>query len=67
MWAEQVRPELEQRTHGGEVLVTRTLKTLGIGEGTVDEMARPVYSTPGIGIGTYARADGVHLGGVVAA
>jgi nicotinamide-nucleotide amidase len=43
------------------VLVTRTIKTVGIGEGTVDEMARPLYTTPGIGIGTYARADGVHL------
>ncbi|MCC7363078.1 MAG: competence/damage-inducible protein A [Dehalococcoidia bacterium] len=60
MWTEQVRPELERRSDG-EVLVTRTIKTLGIGEGTVDEMARPLYSTPGIGIGTYARADGVHL------
>lgn len=60
MWASEVRPELERRS-SGEVLITRTLKTIGIGEGTVDEMARPLYSTPGIGIGTYARADGVHL------
>jgi nicotinamide-nucleotide amidase len=60
MWAHEVRPELERRSDG-TVLVTRTLKTLGIGEGTVDEMARPLYSTPGIGIGTYARADGVHI------
>lgn len=60
MWANEVRPELERRSDG-TVLVTRTLKTLGIGEGTVDEMARPLYGTPGIGIGTYARADGVHL------
>jgi nicotinamide-nucleotide amidase len=60
MWANEVRPELERRGTG-EVLVTRTLKTVGIGEGQVDEMARPLYDTPGIGIGTYARADGVHL------
>jgi nicotinamide-nucleotide amidase len=60
MWAHEVIPELEKRSTG-EVLVTRTIKTLGIGEGTVDEMARPLYSTPGVGIGTYARADGVHL------
>lgn len=60
MWTQHVRPELERRA-GDEVLVTRTLKTIGLGEGTVDEMARPLYSTPGIGIGTYARADGVHL------
>ncbi|GAB4328675.1 MAG: competence/damage-inducible protein A [Dehalococcoidia bacterium] len=60
MWQHEVRPELERRSTG-EVLVTRTIKTVGIGEGTVDEMARPLYGTPGIGIGTYARADGVHL------
>jgi len=60
MWGNEVRPELERRS-GGQVLVTRTIKTVGIGEGTVDEMAKPLYGTPGIGIGTYARADGVHL------
>ncbi|MEO9255873.1 MAG: competence/damage-inducible protein A, partial [Tepidiformaceae bacterium] len=40
MWANEVRPELERRSTS-EVLVTRTIKTLGIGEGTVDEMAKP--------------------------
>ncbi|MFN0146183.1 MAG: competence/damage-inducible protein A [Dehalococcoidia bacterium] len=60
MWAHEARPELERRSDG-EVLVTRTIKTVGIGEGTVDEMAKHLYNTPGIGIGTYARADGVHL------
>jgi nicotinamide-nucleotide amidase len=60
MWMNEVRPELERRSDG-QVLVTRTIKTVGIGEGTVDEMARHLYATPGIGIGTYARADGVHL------
>ncbi len=59
MWRHEVAPMLEGRS--GEVLVTRTLKTAGIGEGTVDEMAKPVFGTPGTGIGTYARADGVHL------
>jgi nicotinamide-nucleotide amidase len=60
MWENEVAPELERRSDG-QVLVTRTIKTVGIGEGTVDEMARPLYNTPGVGIGTYARADGVHL------
>ncbi len=60
MWANEVKPELEKRSDG-QVLVTRTIKTVGIGEGTVDEMAKHLYDTPGIGIGTYARADGVHL------
>lgn len=60
MWTNEVQPELERRSTAG-ILVTRTLKTIGIGEGSVDEMARPLYGTPGIGIGTYARPDGVHL------
>jgi len=60
MWQKEVQPELEKRSDG-QVLVTRTIKTVGIGEGTVDEMAHPLYDTPGVGIGTYARADGVHL------
>jgi len=60
MWENEVRPELERRSTG-EVLITRTIKTAGIGEGTVDEMAKPLYGTPDVGIGTYARADGVHL------
>ena len=59
MWTHEVAARLEGRS--GRVLVTRTLKTAGIGEGTVDEMARPVFGLPGIGVGTYARADGVHL------
>jgi nicotinamide-nucleotide amidase len=60
MWLKEVQPELEKRSDG-QVLVTRTIKTVGIGEGTVDEMAKHLYDSPGIGIGTYARADGVHL------
>ena len=59
MWTREVAPALEGRS--GAVLVTRTLKTAGIGEGTVDEMARPVFGMAGTGVGTYARADGVHL------
>ena len=59
MWENEVAPTLQGLS--GEVLITRTLKTVGIGEGTVDEMAQPVYETPGIGVGTYARADGVHI------
>ncbi len=60
MWSNEVQPELERRSDG-QVLVTRTIKTVGIGEGTVDEMARPLYGILDVGIGTYARADGVHL------
>ena len=44
MWANEVRPELERRSDG-QVLVTRTIKTVGIGEGSVDEMAKPLCAT----------------------
>lgn len=60
MWQKEVQPELERRSTG-EILVNRTIKTLGLGEGTVDEMAKPLYDTPGIAFGTYARADGIHI------
>ena len=59
MWEKEVAKTLQGLS--GEVLITRTIKTAGIGEGTVDEMAQPIYQTPGIGVGTYARADGVHV------
>ena len=35
------RPELERRSDG-QVLITRTIKTVGIGEGTVDEQTPDV-------------------------
>jgi hypothetical protein len=58
MWEHEVAPELEQRADG--ILVSRTLKTTGIGEGTVDEMLAPLLSSTNPSIGIYARRDGVH-------
>ena len=60
MWEKEVAPEL-QRRNPGTVLITRTLKTAGIGEGTVDEMVSPLLKASNPSIGIYARADGVHL------
>lgn len=60
MWAEEVVPELERRPTGS-IIVSRTLKTLGLGEGTVDEMVSDTLSSTNPSVGTYARADGVHL------
>ena len=60
MWEQEVAPELLRR-HPGSVLITRTLKTTGIGEGTVDEMVSPLLKSANPSIGIYARADGVHL------
>jgi nicotinamide-nucleotide amidase len=60
MWENEVEPEL-RRLNPGTVLVTRTLKTAGVGEGTVDEMVSPLLKSTNPSIGVYARADGVHL------
>jgi len=60
MWEKEVAPELARR-NPGSVLVTRTLKTAGIGEGTVDEMVSAQLKSTNPSIGVYARADGVHL------
>ena len=60
MWEQEVAPELERR-HPGAVLITRTLKTLGMGEGHVDEAVSPLLKSENPSIGVYARADGVHL------
>jgi len=58
MWEHEIAPELEKRADG--ILVSRTLKTTGIGEGTVDEMLAPLLSSTNPSIGIYARRDGVH-------
>jgi len=60
MWEEEVAPELERR-HPGAVLVSRTLKTVGIGEGHIDELVSPLLKSTNPTIGVYARADGVQL------
>ncbi len=60
MWDAEVAPELLRR-NPGSVLITRTLKTAGIGEGTVDELVSPLLKSTNPSIGIYARADGVHL------
>jgi nicotinamide-nucleotide amidase len=60
MWDEEVAPELARRSDGA-VLVKRTLKTVGLGEGTVDEMISPLLKSVNPSIGVYARADGIHV------
>ena len=60
MWEKEVAPELERR-HPGAVLVTRTLKTVGVGEGHVDEIVSSLLQSRNPSVGVYARADGVQL------
>ena len=58
MWEHEVAPELERRA--SSVLISRTLKTTGLGESTVDEMLSPLLSGSNPSVGVYHRADGVH-------
>jgi nicotinamide-nucleotide amidase len=60
MWEHEVAPELERRPTGA-VIVTRTIKTSGIGEGQLDEQISPLLKSTNPSIGVYARADGVHV------
>jgi nicotinamide-nucleotide amidase len=59
MWEEQVAPRLGMG--GGGVLVTRTLKTVGIGESNVAEVVQDLIHNPNPTLATYAKQDGVHL------
>jgi nicotinamide-nucleotide amidase len=60
MWEEEVAPRLRQRGRG-EVLVSRTLKTLGLGEGHVDELLGELTRSRNPTVAVYARADGIHV------
>jgi nicotinamide-nucleotide amidase len=60
MWEEQIVPRLAEKA-GGRVLVTRTLKTIGMGEGGVEELLQPLIRSANPTLATYAKQDGVHV------
>ena len=60
MWEVEVAPRLAPLA-GGEVIVSRTVKTIGIGEGQLDEMVSPLLKSTNPSVGVYAKIDGVHL------
>lgn len=60
MWEKEVEPQLRGRS-SESVIVSRTIKTVGIGEGTVDEMISPLLQNTNPSIGVYSRADGIHV------
>ncbi len=60
MWESEVEPRLS-RLGAGRILVTRTLKTVGMGESHVDQMMAPLLSSANPTVGIYARQDGVHV------
>jgi nicotinamide-nucleotide amidase len=60
MWDNEIKPALERRL-GGEVIVSRTVKTLGLGESKIDEMVSPLLSSANPTLAVYAKFDGIHL------
>ena len=60
MWEKQVFPKLQQRMRG-VIIISRTLKTFGLGESKVDELVNPFLTTSNPSLGIYAKSDGIHL------
>jgi competence/damage-inducible protein CinA-like protein len=60
MWEKEVAPRLREIA-GGQPLMTRILKTAGIGESHIDEQLSPLLKSRNPSIGIYAKADGVHV------
>src|SRR6266567_4839762 len=60
MWAEQAEPRLARLITGG-VIVSRTLKLVGIGESHAEEALGELTRSPNPTLATYAKSDGIHL------
>jgi len=61
MWEEQVQPRLAKRITGGGVIVSRTLKLIGIGESHAEEAVGELTRSTNPTLATYAKSDGIHL------
>ena len=59
MWQNHVAPALQRRS--GAVILSRTLKTFGLPEGTVDEQLAALLKSPNPTLAIYAKQDGIHL------
>ena len=60
MWSNDVGPRLVARSDG-TVLISRTLKTTGLGESTLDEALGDIRAGDDPTVGVYHKADGVHV------
>ena len=60
MWEKQIFPQL-MKWCTGEIIVCRTLKTIGLSEAGVDEMVSKSLPSPPVEIGIYAKSDGIQL------
>ncbi|HEY48649.1 MAG TPA: competence/damage-inducible protein A [Dehalococcoidia bacterium] len=60
MWEREIKPELKKRL-SGDIIVSRTVKTLGLTEARVDEMVTPLLHSTNPTLAVYAKLDGIHL------
>ena len=60
MLEKEIAPRIRQRV-SGQVILTRTLKTIGLSEARVDELATPVLGSENPYLGIYAKLDGIYL------
>ena len=60
MWEKQAAPRLKERSEGN-VIISRTFKTIGIGEASVGEQVSSLFGQENPYLGIYARQDGIHL------
>ncbi len=60
MWQNQAEPRLRVKLKG-EIIISRTLKILGKGESSVEEMVHDYISSTNPTLATYAKNDGIHL------
>jgi nicotinamide-nucleotide amidase len=59
MWEREVEPALVRFT--GSIIVSRTLKTMGLGESAAEEAVADLMPSSNPTLAPYAKSDGVHL------
>ena len=60
MWADEIGARLKTMIDT-EVTITRNIKTLGLGEASVDEIVSEYFGLENPYLGIYSKADGIHL------
>lgn len=60
MWQEAIDGRLKTLIDA-EVTITRNIKTLGLGEASVDEIVSEYFGLENPYLGIYSKADGIHL------
>ena len=59
MWHNHAAPALQRRS--GAIILSRTLKTFGVPEGTMDEKLGTLLKSPNPTLALYAKMDGIYI------